>query len=178
MKSKVLIQLVCVLYCICMVSCQKKTMVTPNYLYLYAPGNKVSVNYMKAEYHNGEKPTLSQITETFSDSDVHVINGVVNIYEGGEPVPPEANYYYLFTAGNNNEYYVYTRQTITVNGEQTGFLEQCKKYTPEIIFKALKEQAPNQVYCISSTTEQTIKGDYFNNMGLDTPLTIEDNSIH
>ena len=153
-------------------------MVTPNYLYLYAPGNNVSVNYFTADYHYGEKPTQTQITETFSDSDVHVINGAVNIYEGGEPVPPEANYYYHFTADNNNEYYVYTRWTITVNGKQTGFLEQCKKYTPEIIFKALKEQALNQVYCISSTTEQTIKGYYFSHTGLDTPLKIEDNSVH
>ena len=166
MKSKVLIQLVCVLCCICMVSCKwKKTTTTPNDIYLYAPNNKVTVDYRKADYPSNQKPTSTPNTEVVSDNDVHELESVVEHYTErvpDEPVLPEEEYYFHLTAADKAEYYVYIHGWVTINGKYGHIMDFCKLYySPEKVFKAIKEQAPDKILCISSTEEQIVKGSYF-----------------
>ena len=166
MRYKVLIQLVCLLSCVYMTACinKNKTRIVGNNIYLYAPGNKVTVHYMKANYHYGEKTTLTPVIEVFSDSSVHYLSGGVEDYyyaEVGGTVLPEGEYYYHITASNTTEYYVYMYIWETVNGNWGRFIDHCEHYSPEKVFKAIKEQAPDKILCISSTEEQIVKGNYF-----------------
>lgn len=143
--------------CLVLTSCRPRLYSESNTLYVYAPNNQLEIHGITQTKTNGNIPFRYDI----NDNQLHFIStDVITEFKKGLYYP-NADYDFYITAANTKEYYIYIPYVLRINNDLEDLLTHCSKYGTEIVINAIKDQTPEDIICISSTEEQTIKGLYF-----------------
>lgn len=158
MKKVLTISVLSVILGITFISCKPELRFHSNKICIYAPNSDVCVRGITQDRRNGK---IMSFIYDITDKEVHCVSTCVVRTVHDYLYIPGADYNFYVAASNAEEYYICHNTVITINKVKDDLTNHCKKYGTDRVFKAIKDQAPENLICVSSIDIQIVQGSYF-----------------